>query len=84
MVDLFKELEETKVFLKEYKDMRIALDICTEYMDDQRNIVNNALDRLKAKEVILNLELKNFEEDMVKIEKEQIPESLLKKETNHE
>ena len=84
MVDLFKELEETKVFLKEYKDMRIALDICTEYMDDQRNIVNNALDRIKAKEVLLNLELKNFEEDMVKIEKEQIPESLLKKETNHE
>jgi len=84
MVDLLKELEETNVFLKEYKDMRIALDICTEYMDDQRNIVNNALARIKAKEVLLNLELKNFEEDMVKIEKEQIPESLLKKETNHE
>ena len=84
MVDLLKELEETSVFLKEYKDMRIALDICTEYMDDQRNIVNNALARIKAKEVLINLELKNFEEDMVKIEKEQIPESLLKKETNHE
>jgi len=84
MVDLLRELEETSVFLKEYKDMRIALDICTEYMDDQRNIVNNALARIKAKEVLLNLELKNFEEDMVKIEKEQIPESLLKKETNHE
>lgn len=84
MTDLLRELEETSVFLKEYKDMRIALDICTEYMDDQRNIVNNALARIKAKEVILNLELKNFEEDMVKIEKEQIPESLLKKETNHE
>ena len=66
MTDLLRELEETSVFLKEYKDMRIALDICTEYMDDQRNIVNNALDRLKAKEVILNLELKNFEEDMRK------------------
>jgi|TARA_R100001530_G_scaffold45038_1_gene34048 hypothetical protein len=84
MTDLLRELEETSVFLKEYKDMRIALDICTEYMDDQRNIVNNALARIKAKEVLLNLELKNFEEDMVKIEKEQIPESLLKKETNHE
>ena len=84
MVDLLKELEETNVFLKEYKDMRIALDICTEYMDDTRNTVNNALTRIKAKEVLLNLELKNFEEDMVKIEKEQIPESLLKKETNHE
>ena len=84
MTDLLRELEETSVFLKEYKDMRIALDICTEYMDDQRNIVNNALARIKAKEVLLNLELKNFEEDMVKIEKEHIPESLLKKETNHE
>ena len=66
MVDLFKELEETKVFLKEYKDIRIALDICTEYMDDQRNIVNNALDRIKAKEVLLKLELKNYEESMAK------------------
>jgi len=76
MVDLFKELEETKVFLKEYKDIRIALDICTEYMDDTRNTVNNALARIKAKEVLLNHELKNFEEDMVKIG--------LKRETNHE
>ena len=66
MVDLLKELEETNVFLKEYKDMRIALDICTEYMDDQRNIVNNALARIKAKEVLLKLELKNYEEDMAK------------------
>ena len=84
MVDIFKELEENTKFFKEYKDIRIALDICTEYMDDTRNTVNNALDRIKAKEVLLNLELKNYEEDMVKIEKEQIPESLLKKETNHE
>ena len=61
MTDLLKELEETSVFLKEYKDMRIALDICTEYMDDQRNIVNNALARIKAKEVLLSHELKNYE-----------------------
>ena len=66
MTDLLRELEETSVFLKEYKDMRIALDICTEYMDDQRNIVNNALARIKAKEVLLNLELKNYEESMAK------------------
>ena len=66
MVDLLKELEETNVFLKEYKDMRIALDICTEYMDDQRNIVNNVLARIKAKEVLLSHELKNYEEDMAK------------------
>ena len=66
MVDILKELEETNVFLKEYKDIRIALDICTEYMDDTRNTVNNALDRIKAKEVLLNLELKNYEEDMRK------------------
>ena len=66
MTDLLRELEETSVFLKEYKDMRIALDICTEYMDDQRNIVNNALARIKAKEVLLKLELKNYEEDMAK------------------
>ena len=66
MTDLLRELEETNVFLKEYKDMRIALDICTEYMDDQRNIVNNALARIKAKEVLLKCELKNYEEDMAK------------------
>ena len=35
-------------------------------MDDTRNTVNNALDRIKAKEVLLNLELKNYEEDMRK------------------
>ena len=58
--------EITKEMFKEYKDIRIALDICTEYMDDTRNTVNNALTRIKAKEVLLNLELKNYEEDMRK------------------
>ena len=73
MVDILKELEENNVFLKEYKDIRIALDICTEYMDDQRNIVNNALARIKAKEVILNLELKNYEEDMLQMAEDPLP-----------
>jgi hypothetical protein len=76
MVDILKELKENNEFFKEYKEIRIALDICTEYMDDTRNTVNNALSRIKAKEVILNLELKNYEEDMAEIG--------LKKETNRE
>ena len=66
MVDILKELKENNEFFKEYKEIRIALDICTEYMDDQRNIVNNALARIKAKEVLLSHELKNYEEDMAK------------------
>jgi len=73
MVDILKELEENNVFLKEYKDIRIALDICTEYMDDTRNTVNNALSRIKAKEVLLNLELKNYEEDMLQMAEDPLP-----------
>ena len=73
MTDLLRELEETNVFLKEYKDIRIALDICTEYMDDTRNTVNNALSRIKAKEVLLNLELKNYEEDMLQMAEDPLP-----------
>ena len=75
MVDILKELEENNVFLKEYKDIRIALDICTEYMDDTRNTVNNALSRIKAKEVLLNLELKNYEEDMLQMAEDHSPKS---------
>ena len=73
MVDILKELEENNVFLKEYKDIRIALDICTEYMDDTRNTVNNALSRIKAKEVLLNLDLKNYEEDMLQMAEDPLP-----------
>ena len=73
MVDILKELEENNVFLKEYKDIRIALDICTEYMDDTRNTVNNALTRIKAKEVLLNLELKNYEEDILQMAEDPLP-----------
>tara|TARA_R110002020_G_C15689012_1_gene719628 strand:- start:63 stop:308 length:246 start_codon:yes stop_codon:yes gene_type:complete len=73
MVDLFKELEENAKYFKEYKDIRIALDICTEYMDDQRKIVNNALDRIKTKEVLLNLEIKNYEEDMLQMAEDRLP-----------
>ena len=79
MVDILKELEEYAKFYKEFKDIRIALDICTEYMDDTRNTVNNALDRVKTRLTLLNLELKNYEEDMAE---KHLPD--LKKETNHE
>ena len=79
MVDILKELEEYAKFYKEFKDTRIALDICTEYMDDTRNTVNNALDRVKTKLTLLNLELKNYEEDMAE---KHLPD--LKKETNRE
>ena len=75
MVDLFKDLEENAKYFKEYKDIRIALDICTEYMDDQRKIVNNALDRIKTKEVLLNLEIKNYEEDMLQMAEDRLPKS---------
>ena len=73
MVDILKELKENNEFFKEYKEIRIALDICTEYMDDTRNTVNNALSRIKAKEVILNLELKNYEEDMLQMAEDPLP-----------
>ena len=79
MVDILKELEEYAKFYKEFKDIRIALDICTEYMDDTRNTVNNALDRVKTRLTLLNLELKNYEEDMAE---KHLPD--LKKETNRE
>ena len=42
-------------------------------MDDTRNTVNNALSRIKAKEVILNLELKNYEEDMLQMAEDPLP-----------
>jgi len=84
MVDLLKDLKENTKYFKEYKEIRIALDICTEYMDDTRNTVNNALSRIKAKEVILNLELKNYEEDILQMAEDPLPNPMIKKETNNE
>ena len=74
MVDLLKELEENAKLYKEFKDIRIALNGCTEYMD-VTIIINNAIDRITKKLTLLNLELKNYEEDMAKEARECLLES---------
>ena len=67
MVDLLNDLDKYTKLHKNLKDIKLAIVICTEYMDDTRNTVNNALDRVKTKLTLLNLELKNYE-DSVKLD----------------
>ena len=66
MVDLLNELEENAKLYKEFKDICIALNGCTEYMD-VTIIINNAIDRITKKLTLLNLELKNYE-DSIKLD----------------
>ena len=64
MVDLLNDLDKYTKLHKNLKDIKLATVICTEYMNDSREITNNALKEVNKTINTLNIELKNYEDSI--------------------
>ena len=64
MVHLLNDLDKYTEFHKNLTDIKLAVVICTEYMNDSREIINNTMKEVNKTINTLNIELKNYEDSI--------------------